>query len=70
MSLFNYEIMRNQMRTEFIKYNQKNGQKFLLNLKFMFDENISDHVHFETVHFLTFHILKSIKEIMDEYKIS
>lgn len=24
-SLFNYEIMRNQMRAEFIKYNQKNG---------------------------------------------
>lgn len=33
-------------------------------LKFMFDENILDYMHFETVFFMTAHIVKRIEEMM------
>lgn len=41
--------------------------EFPPSLKFMFDENILDYMHFETVHFMAGHILKRMEEIADEY---
>lgn len=41
--------------------------EFPPNMKFMFDENILDYMHFETVQFMTFHILKRIEETAFEY---
>lgn len=41
--------------------------EFPPNLKFMFDENILDYMHFETVHFMMGHILRRIEEIADTY---
>lgn len=36
-------------------------------LKFMYDENILDYMHFETVYFMTAHILRRLEEIADVY---
>lgn len=38
--------------------------EFPPSLKFMFDENILEYMHFETVHFMSFHILRRIREGM------
>lgn len=40
-------------------------EDFPANLKFMFDENIMDFMHFETTFFMVDHILKRIRELMD-----
>ncbi|MGI6069409.1 MAG: DUF3786 domain-containing protein [Blautia sp.] len=40
--------------------------EFPANLKFMFDENILDYMHYETIFFMTGHIVNRIKEIMVE----
>lgn len=37
--------------------------EFPSSLKFMYDENILDYMHYETVYFMTGHILKRIEEI-------
>lgn len=42
-------------------------EEFSPSLKFMFDENILDYMHFETVQFMTAHMLSRIGEIMNEY---
>ena len=39
-------------------------EEFPANLKFMFDENILDYMHFETIFFMTGHIVKRIQEMM------
>jgi len=39
--------------------------EFPSSLKFMYDENILDYMHFETVYFMTGHILKRLEEIAD-----
>lgn len=39
--------------------------EFPANLKFMFDENILEYMHFETTFFMVSHLLKRIREIMD-----
>ena len=41
--------------------------EFPPNLKFMFDENILDYMHFETVFFMMSHILKRMETIADQY---
>lgn len=41
--------------------------EFSPRLKFMYDENILDYMHFETVYFMTAHILKRMEETADEY---
>ena len=38
--------------------------EFPANLKFMFDENILDYMHYETIFFMTGHIIKRIEETM------
>lgn len=40
--------------------------EFPANLKFMFDENIMEYMHYETIFFMMGHIVGRIKEIMDE----
>ena len=40
-------------------------EEFPANLKFMFDENILDYMHFETIFFLMGHIVKRIQELME-----
>lgn len=39
--------------------------EFPANIKFMFDENIMDFMHFETTFFMVGHVLKRIRELMD-----
>ena len=39
-------------------------EEFPANLKFMFDENILDYMHFETIFFMMGHIVKRIQEMM------
>ena len=39
-------------------------EEFPANLKFMFDENILDYMHFETIFFMTGHIVKRIEEML------
>lgn len=39
-------------------------EEFPANLKFMFDENILDYIHFETIFFMMGHIVKRIEEMM------
>ena len=39
-------------------------EEFPANLKFMYDENILDYMHFETIFFMTAHIVKRIEEMM------
>lgn len=39
-------------------------EEFSANLKFMFDENILDYMHFETIFFMMSHIIKRIQEMM------
>lgn len=39
-------------------------EEFPANLKFMFDENIMDFMHYETLFFMMGHIISRIKEIM------
>ena len=40
-------------------------EEFPANLKFMFDENILDYMHFETIFFMMGHIVKRIQEKME-----
>ena len=40
-------------------------EEFPANLKFMFDENILDYMHFETIFFMMGHIVKRIQEMME-----
>ena len=40
-------------------------EEFPANLKFMFDENIQDYMHYETIFFMMGHIVSRMKEIMD-----
>lgn len=40
--------------------------EFPANLKFMFDENIMDYMHYETIFFMMGHVLSRIVEIMNE----
>lgn len=44
--------------------------EFPANLKFMFDENILEYMHYETIFFMTGHIVNRIKEIMADYNYS
>lgn len=39
-------------------------EEFPPNLKFMFDENVQDYMHFETTYFMVGHILHRIEELM------
>ena len=39
-------------------------EEFPANLKFMYDENILDYMHFETIFFMTAHIVKRLEEMM------
>ena len=39
-------------------------EEFPANLKFMYDENILDYMYFETIFFMTAHIVKRIEEMM------
>ena len=39
-------------------------EEFPANLKFMFDENILDYMHFETIFFMMGHIVRRIQEMM------
>lgn len=41
--------------------------EFSPSLKLMYDENILDYMHFETVYFMTAHLLKRIEETADAY---
>ncbi len=41
--------------------------EFPPSLKFMYDENILDYMHFETVFFMTAHILKRMEETAECY---
>ena len=41
-------------------------EEFPPSLKFMYDENILDYMHFETVYFMTWHILERLREVMEE----
>ena len=41
--------------------------EFPSSIKFMYDENILDYMHFETVYFMTGHILKRLVEIGENY---
>lgn len=50
-----------------LQYWEGDGE-FPPNLKFMFDENILDYMHFETVFFMMSHILKRIEELADRYQ--
>ena len=45
----------------------ESDDEFPANIKFMFDENILDYMHFETTFFMRGHLLKRIREIMDQY---
>ena len=40
-------------------------EEFPANLKFMYDENILDYMHYETIFFMTGHIVKRIEEMMN-----
>ena len=40
-------------------------EEFPANLKFMFDENILDYMHFETIFFMMGHIVKRIQEMIE-----
>ncbi len=40
-------------------------EEFPANLKFMFDENVLDFMHFETLFFLMGHVLNRIKQLME-----
>ena len=40
-------------------------EEFPANLEFMFDENILDYMHFETIFFMMGHIVKRIQEMME-----
>lgn len=40
-------------------------KEFPANLKFMYDENILDYMHYETIFFMTGHIVKRIEEMMN-----
>lgn len=42
-------------------------EEFPANLKFMFDENILDYMHFETIFFMMGHIVKRIQEMMETH---
>ncbi len=44
-------------------------EEFPANLKFMFDENIQDFMHFETIFFMMGHMISRMKEIMKDYEI-
>ena len=39
-------------------------EEFPANLKFMFDENILDYMHYETIYFMMGHMIARIKELM------
>lgn len=39
--------------------------EFPANLKFMFDENIQEYMHFETTFFMVSHLLRRIRELME-----
>ena len=41
--------------------------EFPANLKFMFDENILDYMHFETIFFMMGHIVKRIQDMMETH---
>lgn len=41
-------------------------EEFPPNLKFMFDENIMQYMHYETIYFMVGHIIRRIKEMMQE----
>ena len=41
-------------------------EEFAPSLKFMFDENIQDFMHYETIYYMMVHILKRIEELMEE----
>lgn len=41
-------------------------EEFPANLKFMFDENVQDYMHFETTFFMVGHILRRIEELMQQ----
>lgn len=43
-------------------------EEFPANLKFMFDENILQYMHYETTYFMVGHILKRIREMMETEK--
>lgn len=42
-------------------------EEFPANLKFMFDENILDYMHFETIFFMMGHIVKRIQDMMETH---
>ena len=42
-------------------------EEFPANLKFMFDENILDYMHFETIFFMMGHIVKRIQDRMETH---
>lgn len=41
--------------------------EFPSNIKFMFDENVVDYMHYETTYFMLGHVIKRMKQIMDQY---
>lgn len=45
----------------------KADEEFPANLKFMFDENILDYMHFETIFFMMGHIVKRIQDMMETH---
>lgn len=42
-------------------------EEFPANLKFMFDENILDYMHFETIFFMMGHIVKRLQDMMETH---